>query len=41
MIRRCVKGAEEEEEKKQNPRVKKTRDHGLEFRLFNTMLAEC
>jgi hypothetical protein len=39
-------GVEEEEEEEEaeagkNPWVKMRRDHGLDFRLFNTMLARC
>jgi hypothetical protein len=36
-------GVEEEgeEETGEDPWVKMRRDHGLDFRLFNTMLAEC
>ena len=33
--------AEEEAAAKEDPEVKMTRDHGLDFRLFNTMLAGC
>lgn len=32
---------EEEAEAEEDPRVKMTRDHGLDFPLFNTMLAGC
>ena len=32
---------EEEEEEEEDPRAKMMRDHGLDFRLFNTMLAGC
>jgi hypothetical protein len=37
------KEAEEEEEVagEEDPEVKMTRDHGLDFRLFNTMLVGC
>ena len=48
MIRRIGgKGPEEEEEEKgeeeklEDPRTKMRRDHGLDFGLFNTMLAGC
>jgi hypothetical protein len=33
--------AEEESAEEENPKVAMTRDHGLDFRLFNTMLAGC
>jgi hypothetical protein len=33
--------AEEEEAGEEDPEVKMRRDHGLDFRLFNTMLVEC
>jgi hypothetical protein len=32
---------EEEEEAGEDPRVKMRRDHGLDFRLFNTMVGGC
>ena len=36
------RGPEEAEvEEEEEPRVEMTRDHGLDFPLFNTMLAEC
>jgi hypothetical protein len=43
---RGLEGEVEEEEEgeaagKEDPEVKMTRDHGLDFRLFNTMLAGC
>ena len=46
MIRRgCGRGPEEEAKEEavgeEDPGVKMTRDHGLDFRLFNTMLAGC
>jgi hypothetical protein len=44
MIRRgCGRGpeGEVEEEAEEDPEVEMTRDHGLDFRLFNTMLAGC
>jgi hypothetical protein len=45
ICRGCGKGPEEKEEEEEtgeeDPRVKMTRDHGLDFRLFNTMLAGC
>ena len=34
-------GGEGEEEGEEDAKVRKTRDHGLDFRLFNTMLARC
>ena len=34
-------GNEAEVEEEEDPWVKMTRDHGLDFRLFNTMLAGC
>jgi hypothetical protein len=39
--RKLEKGKEEEKEGEEDPEVKMTRDHGLDFRLFNTMLAGC
>jgi hypothetical protein len=43
--RESGRGVEEEGEgdgeTAENPRVKMRRDHGLDFRLFNTMLAGC
>jgi hypothetical protein len=32
---------EGEEEGEEEPRAAKAKDHGLDFRLFNTMLARC
>jgi hypothetical protein len=34
-------GGEAEEEDKEDPERRRAKDHGLDFRLFNTMLARC
>jgi hypothetical protein len=34
-------GREAEVKEEEEPLVKMARDHGLDFRLFNTMLAGC
>jgi hypothetical protein len=34
-------GDEDEDEGEEDSEMRKAKDHGLEFRLFNTMLGEC
>ena len=38
---KCGKALEEKKGAEEDPQVKMTRDHGLDFHLFNTMLAGC